>query len=280
MTWTVFLAVLLAAVLHASWNALVKVSADRLSAMGLLTLASGVIGLVFLPFVPAPSPAAWPFLAGSVLLHIGYRLFLVEAYRHGDLSHVYPISRGTGPLIVALLSAAIVGEQMGLMTALGVTAIALGVIALAFRGGPAVLERPEPLLYALGTGLFIAGYTLTDGLGGRANDGHGAAYVVWLLTLDAPIFVAIVWIRRGDAFWHAIRENAWSGLAGGGMSLAAYALAVWAMTLAPLAAVAALRETSVIFAALIGRLLLKEGFGVWRLAASCIVAAGVALLRA
>lgn len=279
MTSTVFLVVLLAAFLHAAWNALVKISADRLSALGLLTLTSGLLSLAALPFVPPPTPEAWPFLIGSIALHIGYRMFLAKAYRHGDLGHVYPIARGTGPLIVALVSSVAVGEVLGPVTAFGVAAIALGVIALALRGGPAILDDPRPLAYALGTGLFIAGYTVTDGLGGRANDGHGAAYVVWLLALDAPLFVALVWARRGRAFWRIARANALGGLLGGALSMAAYALVVWAMTLAPLAAVAALRETSVIFAAVMGRLLLKEGFGPWRLAASCVVAAGVVLLR-
>lgn len=279
MSATIFAAVLLAAFLHATWNAMVKVSADRLSAMGLLTLTSGLASLAALPFVPAPTAEAWPFLAASVLIHILYRLCLVRAYQHGDLGHVYPIARGTGPLIVVLLSATVAGEVLPPATLAGVLIIALGVMALALRGGPKLLEEPRPLLYALATGACIAAYTLTDGLGGRANDGHGAAYVLWLLALDMPIFVAAVAVRRGRSFWTVVRREWARGTAGGIMSVAAYALAVWAMTQAPLAAVAALRETSVIFAAAIGTLFLKESFGRWRIAAAVMVAGGVVALR-
>ena len=270
--------VLLAALLHAGWNALVKVSADRLVVLALLTGGGGVIACFAIPFLPAPAVASWPYIGASVALHAGYNLFLLLAYRHGDFGQVYPIARGTAPLRVAVLAAAVAGERLGPGELLAVLVISAGIIGLAFRGGPPVRDDPRPVLYALATAAFIAAYTLVDGLGARAaGTPHG--YAAWLFACDMlPLPAVALWLRRHEALG-AVRRHWRAGLGGGAMSLAAYWLVIWAMTLAPMATVAALREVSVVFAAVLATVLLKERFGPWRIAAATAVALGVVLLR-
>lgn len=278
MTSSVLAMVLLAALLHAGWNALIKVSDEKLLLMALMAAGSGVISLALLPFVPVPAPASWPYLAASVALHTGYKLFLVRAYRHGELGQVYPIARGTAPLIVMPLSVYVAGDIISPTSALAVAVVGAGIVSLTFRGGPPLLQDGRPVANALATAAFIAAYTLVDGMGARMA-GSPHAYVVWLFLLDsAPMAAISLWQRRGATL--ALARARWAqGLAASAMSMAAYWLVVYAMTVAPIGPVAALRETSVIFAAIIGTVVLKEEFGRWRLGAACLVAAGVVLLR-
>lgn len=279
MTLTVTLAVLLSAVLHATWNAMVKTGADRLMTMGWIAAATGLVALPFLPFIPLPGWDVAKILALSFALHAGYKLFLVKCYEHGDFGQVYPLSRGLAPAIVTVIGAIWLGEILPTPAFIGIALVALGIVSLAFRrtNGAGLPNDPRALAYALGTSLFIAAYTLNDGLGGRiAESPH--IYVIWLFAGDGLIFFLLVLWRRGRKFLVPQRAMA-IGFAGGVMSVVAYWLVIWAMTLAPLGPVAALRETSVVFAALISGLLLKEGLG-WRaIAAACVVAAGVILLR-
>lgn len=279
MTLTVTLAVLASALLHASWNALVKSGADRLMMMGWIAVSTGLVALPLLFFVPVPTLDVWKILALSFALHVGYKLFLVKCYEHGDFGQVYPLSRGLAPAIVTVVGVFWLKEILPTAAFVGVGLIALGIVSLAFRrtNGAGLPNDPRALGYALVTSLFIAAYTLNDGVGGRvAESPH--IYVIWLFFFDGLIFFFIVLARRGRKF--LVPQKAMAlGFAGGVMSVIAYWLVIWAMTLAPLGPVAALRETSVVFAALISGYLMKEGLG-WRaIAAACVVAAGVVLLK-
>jgi drug/metabolite transporter (DMT)-like permease len=278
MTGEVVAAVLAAALFHAGWNALVRIAGDRLAVMGLIAAGHAACALAALPFVAMPDSAALPWLAASVTLHVGYKLFLAEAYRGGELGQVYPVARGTAPLLVTGISLLWLDEPLAPATLAGVAVIALGVASLALRGGAPLGDNPRPMLFALGTAGFIAAYTLVDGLGARiAGTPHG--YAAWLFLGDGVLTVAIVLAVRRRAALALMRDQALPGLCGGALSVAAYWLVIWAMTRAPIAPVAALRETSVIFAALIGGLFLGEGFGPRRLIAALAVCLGLALMR-
>ena len=270
--------ILLSALLHASWNALVKRQGDPLIVLASIAAWAGALVLPLLLVLPLPSSRAWPYLLVSVVFHTGYNVFLFTAYRHGDLGQVYPIARGTAPLVVAVASPWIAAETPTAGTLGGVLLITAGVGSLAFRGRGPVRERRRPVGYSLIAALFIAAYTTMDGLGARLA-GTPHSYTAWLFVLDGIAVAAIAGGIRGAATLDWTRENWCSGLAGGTMSLIAYGMVIWALTLGALAPVAALRETGVIFAAALSSLVLKERFGARRLAAACIVAAGAVLLR-
>jgi drug/metabolite transporter (DMT)-like permease len=272
------LAVLGAGFLHATWNALLKSSAggDAMLDTAAVVAGSSFWGLVALPFVPMPQPAAWLFIAVSSAIHFGYYLTLAQAYRAGDLSFAYPLMRGTAPLIVAVLGSIFLRELPSAPMMLGIVLISLGVVSIAF-----VQRRKHPpsaAWWAFANAAIIAAYTLVDGSGARAS-GNAFAYVAWLIFLEGIPFVAWILLRRGRPGVVYLRASARTGLVGGACSLAAYGIVLWAMTRAPIAAVAALRETSVLFAALIGSLWLKEGFGWRRIAGAASVVAGIAALK-
>ncbi|MEE4361187.1 MAG: EamA family transporter [Pseudomonadales bacterium] len=278
MSLTIMAAVLLAALLHAGWNALVKVNADPLVALALMATGAGVVGLCGLPFVPLPGGAALPWLAAALVLHTFYKLFLLQAYATGDFGHVYPLARGTAPLLVTLVSVVWVGEPLAGTTLVAVLFLTAGVISLAFRGGAMPVRKdPRPLLYALATAAFIASYSVVDALGARASTSPHA-YALWLFALDALPMIAIALALRRGRVVAAIAAHWRPGLAGGAMSVLAYWLVIWSMTEAPMAPVSALRETSVLFAALLSVLVLRERFGALRLVATLCVVTGVALL--
>ncbi len=274
--WT--LLVLLAASMHAGWNVLVKTGDDALVNMTLIMTMAGLIALAATPFVTFPNPQSWPYLAGSILTHIGYYIFLLLGYRYGDLSLVYPIARGSAPMLVALSAWAIVGEEMSMLPLIGVAAISLGILSLA-------LDRPlkrrhpwRPVAFGLLTSLTIMGYTLCDGQGVRlAGDKWG--YIVWLFVLDAPPLIIACLFRRGIGLFAAIGEKWQVAALGGGLSMAAYGIAIYAMSRTGLAQVASLRETSVIFAAIFSALWLKESFSIRRYGAVAMVALGAILLH-
>lgn len=269
--------VLLSALMHAGWNTVVKTGGDRLLTMALVTGSSSVFALCAIPFVEPPSPDSWKFIFLSILLHTGYNTVLVQAYRVGDLSQVYPLARGTAPLITAALSIYVAGETLGTGEVFGVLVICLGIISITFAYGLPGRRNLPAVLFALGTGMFIASYTLVDGMGVRVS-GSPADYIAWLLFLvEIPFVVAALLMRRAKAL--AFLRTQWKpGVAGGAMTLLAYALVVWALSRGAMAPVAALRETGVIFAAIIGTLFLGEPFGRRRVAASVIIATGIALL--
>jgi drug/metabolite transporter (DMT)-like permease len=278
LTLGVTLAVLGAGLLHASWNALLKSSGggDPLLDTATVVAGSTVCSLVALPFVPIPLAAAWPMALASSVIHFGYYITLAHAYRTGDLSFAYPLMRGTAPLLVALLGMLFLRELPSLQVAIGILLISAGIFSIAFAQRH---HHPRAAVYwALANAGIIAVYTLVDGAGARAS-GSALGYVLWLTFLEGAAF--LVWIRasRGPASVGYMRVQWRRGLLGGFCSVAAYGIVLWAMTRAPVAAVAALRETSVLFAAIIGTVLLKEGFGLARLAGAASVVAGVAALK-
>jgi drug/metabolite transporter (DMT)-like permease len=279
LTLGITLAVLGAGVLHAGWNALIKSSArgDVLLDTASVVVGSSFCGLLVVAFVPFPGPSAWPFIAASSVIHFGYYLTLVHAYRTGDLSFAYPLMRGTAPLLVTALGSILLRELPSIQMTLGIVLISLGIVSIAFvqRGR----SHPRSAIYwAFANAALIAAYTLIDGSGARAA-GNAASYVTWLIFLEGIPFVAWVVWRRGPPAIAYFRAGWRTGIIGGACSLAAYGIVLWAMTRAPIAAVAALRETSVLFAALMGSLWLKEGFGWRRLAGAASVVAGIAALR-
>jgi drug/metabolite transporter (DMT)-like permease len=278
LTGTVFAMVLGAALLHAVWNALVKGHGDRLVMMATIMGSQAVVVLFLLPFVAFPPAASWPYLWASIILHNGYYFFLIMAYRYGDLSHVYPIARGSSPLIVAVVSVVFIGEVLSRQATLSVVLIGLGIISLALTRGASGFRDPRAVLFALGTGVFIAGYTVADGLGARLAD-SAHSYTVWLFALDGlPLVALTLWLRRGRALEEA-RKTWKAGVFAGLMSLAAYWIVIWAMTLAPMALVSAVRETSMIFAVLFGVFFLKERLDLARLASTAVTLIGAVMLK-
>jgi len=273
------LLVLAAAVMHASWNAIVKGSGDHLLTMAFVAFWPMVPALAAaLLWLKAPAPTSWPFLAGSMLVHIGYYAGLVQAYRYGDLSQVYPLARGSAPVMVALVSALAAGELLPWGGFAGIALVSLGTASLAFeRGRPRGKER-RAVLYALFIALTITAYTVIDGLGVRRS-GAPLGYIAWLFTIDGMPFVIATWLRRrGELLAHL--RGAWLiPLVGGLLSFAGYGIAIWAMSFGAMGQVAALRETGVVFAAIIGSLFLREPFGRRRVLAAAVVAAGIIVLE-
>ena len=279
MTTTVFLAVLLAAALHAGWNAVVKAGEDRLVSITVVTLFSALGGLLAIPLVGVPQAQALPWLGLSVVLHTGYRIFLARAYEAGDFGQVYPLARGSAPLVVAIAGLALIGEAVRPGAFAGIIVLCGGVMVMTFRGGRLAAGLGlHASAMALVTSLFIAGYTLADGLGARANQ-SAHAYAAWLFFLDGIVIWIIVGWMRGRHLLRAAGRHWKAGLAAGLMSVVAYWIAIWAMTQAPVALVAALRETSVLFGSLISVLILREGLSWWRGAGALLIVAGVAAIR-
>jgi drug/metabolite transporter (DMT)-like permease len=278
LTFGITLAVLAAGLLHAGWNALLKSApgGDPLLDTATVVVGSAVWGLVVIPFAGLPDPSAWKYIAASAVIHWAYYVTLAHAYRTGDLSFAYPLMRGTAPLLAAVLGIVFLREWPTPQVALGIVLICIGIVSIAF-----VRREAHPraaLLYALANAAIIAIYTLIDGTGARAS-GNAGSYVAWLTFLEAIPFLVWIRARKGAAAVTYIGRGWRRGILGGAASLGAYGIVLWAMTRAPVAAVAALRETSVLFAALIGAIWLKEGFGLPRLAGAASVVAGVAALK-
>lgn len=274
MPLSVMLLVLFGALLHASWNAIVKAGDNKLREAGLVAGGAAVVAACGLPFVPLPAPASWPWLAAAVVVHQAYYAMVAAAYRAGDMGHTYPLMRGTAPLIVALVSAPLLGETLTTATWAGIGLICGSILMLAFHRH---VDRKATLI-ALGNALVISTYTLVDGFGARLS-GHAVSYVLWLTFLSGPPIV--IWLLWDNApgLLQLVRKRSGVALAGGACSIGSYGFALWAMTQAPLAAVAALRETSVLFAVGISVFLLGEPGGIRRLVAAILVVAGAATLR-
>lgn len=277
LTWPVALAVLFGALLHAGWNALVKSAADKALDTALLNLIAAGIALPLLLAAGAPSAAAWPWLIGSALVHVGYYSLLTAAYRHGELALTYPLMRGAAPLLVALTSVSAFGEPLSMAGWMGVLGVSCGVLVLGLsRHG---LESGRAVALALANAAVISLYTVIDGHGVRAG-GNAVGYVAVLFLLNGLPFGAIVLAQRG---WPAVRAHALRrapvASLGAAASVGSYGIALWAMTRAPVATIAALRETSVLFAALIGAWQLHEAFTPRRALGTAAILAGVAALR-
>ena len=346
MPFEIVAIVVVAALAHASWNALVKSDDDRLVTLGAVNAVRFLLCIPIVLVLPLPAGASWPFLAASAILHVGYYTFLISAYRYGDLSKVYPLARGLSPLIVAAGAFAFAGERLGPIALAGVAVVCAGIASLSFGGvarparsgrndgepadhgsvsghdatlphghrdhagrgavracaGAAATDQRAAipavraaaasagddvaqarrdrrgLVFATGTALFIAAYTVTDAMGARLS-GNAVSYVAWLAILDGlPMLIAAASVRRAALAHHLVARMGKSA-AGGMLQLVAYGLVVWALTLAPMAAVSALRETSVLFAAIIGVKLLDEPLGTRRITAAALVAAGIMMIE-
>ncbi|MDB2676219.1 DMT family transporter [Amylibacter sp.] len=277
MTLSVFIAVLFAAILHASWNAIIKFGDDKLQGMVLLSIAHGIIGLFMLILSPLPNITAWPWLIASVGFHLWYKLFLTSAYERGDLSRVYPIARGAAPLLVLVLSSIFIIDSITNKDIFAVIAIGVGIFILGigvFKNKETIALLPFALCSAIGT----AGYSITDGLGARAS-GDVTSYIGWLFFLDAVVFMLYAFFRKGLNILPK-KSSVWVlGLIAGSASVLAYWIAVWAMTIAPIALVAALRETSVLFAVFIGVFFFKDSMGKSKIIASLIIVIGIIISR-
>jgi drug/metabolite transporter (DMT)-like permease len=278
LTSFVLTAVLLGALIHATWNALIKARPDKFSASALVAVGAGVVAVPIMIALPAPPPAAWTYIAASALIHVGYFALVAYAYRAADLGVAYPLTRGTAPPATALFALLLFGETIGFNGWLAVLAIAIGIVALSAdalaRGG---LTRATAAAALANAGVIVV-YTLVDGLGARLT-GSGFVYVAWMLAATAILVLALILALRGNSFLVAARREWQLALGGGALALASYAIALWAMTLAPIGLVAALRETSVLFAAILGAVFFKEPFGPRRWLALVLIVAGIAVLR-
>ncbi|MFI1657819.1 EamA family transporter [Streptomyces sp. NPDC020472] len=279
MTPLVTLAVLVAAVTHAGWNAIAHGIKDQLLSFTLISGGGALVGAVLACFAPLPAAGAWPYLLASALLHIGYYALLMRSFSLGDFGQMYPIARGTAPLVVTVLAAVFLHEVPDGWQLLGVAVACAGLTGLALWGIRGKDARPHwPALLAAGaTGLAIALYTVVDGVGVRAS-GTPLGYIGWLMVLEGLAIPAYaLWTRRA-ALLPQLRPYAARGLLGAVLSVAAYALVLWAQTKAPLAPIAALRESSIIVGAAIGALFFKERFGAPRVAAAGLMVVGIGLM--
>lgn len=267
--------VLVSAFLHAGWNAMLKAIDDRAGVLGAVSFAHVVAGVLLISLSPVPDRASWPSIFVSTVVHYGYYLLLFRAYRLGDLSQVYPISRGLAPAFVAISAYVLIGEQLGLQGWFGLATISAGICLLAILRG-AVLAQRSTIGLALLLGVFIGTYSVADGIGIR-QAGTATGYMGWLFLCEAPVPLAIALYRRRNRGRFAPRTLIW-GAMGGIASVTAYGLVLYVKTLAPLGAVSALRESSVIIAALIGVVMFGERPWQGRLVAAVVVAIGVVAL--
>ncbi len=278
MSTLVIAVVMGSALLHAVWNAIIKGGSDKLFETVMKTTGGAAVVVCILPFLPAPHPASWPYLAGTVSIHIFYYLFIAYAYRGADLSYAYTIMRGSAPLFTALVAVFILHDSLTGTGWLGVLLLSCGVLALALdalrRGGFSLSST----MLALGNAFVIMGYTVVDGSGVRLS-GSAVSYTCWVFFLNAfPILIFAIITRKGDYFRYL--KKRWPyGLAGGTCSLIAYGLSLWGMTRAPISQVAALRETSVIFGMLLAVIFLKEKMTAARIAAVILVLGGAMAMK-
>ncbi|MFZ6681324.1 EamA family transporter [Undibacterium sp. Tian12W] len=273
--------VLFAAFLHAAWNAAIKVGTNKYFNTVLVTSGAGLVCAIVLPFVRQPAFESWVFMLASVVLQVAYFYLLAATYRHGDMSQAYPLMRGTAPLLVALVSASVIGEAVPTLRWLGLGMLVLGILGLSLSGQTSNGDKSQALAsrgFALLNACFIAGYTVVDGIGVRKS-GAPAAYTMWIFLLTALVLLTIVMLRDRQVFFAYIRGKYFLGVAGGTASVASYGLALWAMTLAPVAAIAALRETSILFATAIAAWVLHEKIPARRLTAILLAVAGAIVIR-
>jgi drug/metabolite transporter (DMT)-like permease len=275
----VFLAVLVAAACHAGWNTLLKLDLEPLTATVLMVCASGVLSLPIALYLGLPASASWPYLAASVAIHVGYFLSLATAYKAGDMGQVYPIARGAAPLMTAVLATLLLGESPGGYGWAGIALLASGIVLLAVRGGRvAKTFDARSVGFSLLTSLTITVYTIVDGSGARIS-GDPVAYTLWLFVLSSIVVGSYGYVRIGPTLLAAARTHWPITAMGSALSVAAYVIAIWAMTVAPIALVAALRETSVLFGALFATLILREPWIAARVVSAVMVLAGALLLR-
>ena len=277
MSLFVFLAVLGAALLHATWNALIKVGASKMTGMVIMTAVQGTAGFLIALGRPLPEGTVWLWLVASGVLHAAYKLFLAYAYENGDLSRVYPIARGVAPLIVLALGAILLADDISMPAYAGIVVLGLGILMMA-NGVFASGENRRLLPFALCSAMATAGYSLVDGMGARAA-GDAATFVAWLFAFDAALMLPVAAALRGPAIFRAPPRSWGLGAIAAAGSYGAYAIAVWAMTEAPIALVAALRETSILFAVAMGAFFFGERLDKTKIAAAALIVAGMVLTR-
>lgn len=276
MSLPVIVFVLFGALLHASWNAIIKLGTDKSLDAALVSAGGAVVCLPLLPLLPLPLPGAWPFIAVSAILQFAYFQLVAAAYRIGDIGLVYPLMRGVAPLLIAATSGFILRENLSAGALAGIMTICAGILTLALE---ARKGSSRAIALSLANAVVIACYTYVDGIGARTA-GNPVSYTLWMSLL--PPVLLFVWAvsRRGvAAVGGHVRRNWWRGLIGGAGSIGSYGIALWAMTKAPVATVAALRESAIVFALIISVVILKERASVWRYVAGTIIAAGVLILR-
>ena len=275
----VFLAVLFAAACHVGWNALIKIGLDPLSTTTLISIGSGLVALMVVPLVGAPALPAWPWLAASVFIHLIYFASLIESYRTGDLGQVYPIARGSAPLMTAAATTLFVGETLTAVGWAGIVSLVAGVLLLSTRGGRALAAIDRRAVgFALFTALTICTYSVVDGVGARLSVNPNA-YSLWLFIGIALVMLPYALYRDGRDVIPAMRRYWRRGFAGGALQVLSYGIAIWAMTVAPIAIVATLRETSVLFGAVIAVVVLKEPLRAMRVVAALLIVLGLILIR-
>jgi drug/metabolite transporter (DMT)-like permease len=272
---TVTLAVLVAAVTHATWNAIAHGIKDQTLAFALIGVGGIIVAIPLVIVTAMPKPDCWPYLLASIVIHIFYNLLLMRCYRLGEFGQVYPLARGTSPLVVTILAAVFVHEHLAWPQIAGVLVVSAGLATLVLAG-----RRPgrAAFLAAVGTGLTIAAYTTVDGVGVRLS-ASPVGYIGWLMLLESLCVPMFALLRRRDVLLKQPRRILLSGLAAGALSVLAYGLVLWAQTRGALAPIAALRETSVIFGAIIGTLIFREPFGRSRIAATVLVVGGILMLN-
>jgi drug/metabolite transporter (DMT)-like permease len=275
----VFAAVLFGAACHAGWNAAIKVGLDTVLTTSLIAIGAGAVALALLPFVGLPPAPAWRYVVASVVVHLLYFIGLSESYRVGDLGQVYPLARGTAPLMTAALSLPLLGEALGPAVWSGIVALAAGVLLLSARGGRelARFDRHATGL-ALFTAVTICAYSLVDGVGARLA-GSALAYTASLFVGNGITLAAYMIVRRRKEALSALAGHWKTGLAGGALQLISYGIAIWAMTVAPIAVVAAVRETSVLFGSVFAIVILKEPVRRMRIVAALMIVSGLMLIR-
>jgi drug/metabolite transporter (DMT)-like permease len=275
LSLTVTLAVIAAAVTHAVWNAIAHGIKDQTLAFALIGVGGIAIGIPLVIVAAMPRSDCWPYLLGSVVIHVFYNLLLMRCYRLGEFCQGFPLARGTSPLVVTILAAIFIHEHLTLAQIAGVLVVSAGLATLVLAG-----RRPgrAAFLAAVGTGLTIAAYTTVDGVGVRLS-GSPVGYIGWLMVLESLCVPMFAVVRRRDVLLKQPKRILLAGLAAGALSVLAYGLVLWAQTRGALAPIAALRETSVIFGAIIGTLIFREPFGRTRIAATVLVAAGIILLN-
>ena len=278
MPLNIFLAVILAAFLHAVWNAMVKNEDNKYLAVTAIVLGHVPISVLIILLTPIPSVESIPFIILSALLHIGYEWYLLSAYRFGDLTKVYPIARGTAPILITIVSLIFLGVALSNFEILGIFIISLGILSLSLQGAKGIKNR-SAVIYALVTGFFIMGYSITDGYGARVSNSF-LSYMGWSFILNATIFPIILKINnKSEIITKTFKEGKKIFFIGGTLSYIVYGIVIWGFTQAPIALITALRETSIIFALLIGTFFLKEKFTLLKVIATFIIFFGVALLK-
>ena len=277
----VFTAVLFAAACHAGWNAAIKTGLDPLASTALITTGAGIVSLVLIPFAGLPPAAAWPWVIASVVIHLFYFIGLSEAYQAGDLGQVYPLARGSAPLMTAGATTLLLGEKLDALGWIGIVTLAVGVLLLSMRGGRGEAEKHldrRAIFFALFTAVTICLYSIVDGIGGRTS-GNSLPYTLAMFIGNSAVMLAYFVTRRGFAALAPMPKLWPLGLFGGSLQLLSYGIVIWAMTRSPIAPVAALRETSVLFGAVLAFFLLKEPLKPARVAAALMIVCGLVLIR-